>query len=513
MKKLLIILFLSLYGAVAFPQREGFFNVYEQAEKSFCASAAIDAEDESKIIAVYDYYGSAGELKKISNDGVMLCSLPISNESAFSGIVGLFHDPFNLNSFYALGYVTHQDMQITKPLVIHFDEDLNLIDWREVDLPGEYHQFTMSRSLLTSEGDFLFATSLGPQDGYHRLYMRIALDGTLIKFHEETEGCGSGVMINAIFEFPEGNRFGEYRNSYLEQGYLTEVQRLFSFDDDFVFDTLHEYGPIQQINGDTACVVYLNSVANATAMTLGDSVLLFSHKAYEKWYNPYTNTTFATDNSSVLFSAGLDGKPLNYLVVGSRNDTTETSFSFNAIDVAKGESKDGKQIYHGCFGYSSFLPATSPYNITLTKTDELLNVVWQKSFFHPSRFLQATILTATNDGGCLVVGGAFDYSSNHFDLFTLKVNPDGYLDVDEIIVQDTHPYTYYPNPVQSHLQMQFSPDMQPKQVELYDLQGRLVRTLRSGFGSIDMEQLPAGTYTLRVTLEDGKTYSDKVVKE
>ncbi|MBQ6305190.1 MAG: T9SS type A sorting domain-containing protein, partial [Bacteroidales bacterium] len=75
------------------------------------------------------------------------------------------------------------------------------------------------------------------------------------------------------------------------------------------------------------------------------------------------------------------------------------------------------------------------------------------------------------------------------------------------------PFTYYPNPAKEQLHMQFSPDVQPKQIELYDLQGRLVRTQSKAFESIDMSQLPAGTYTLRVTMEDGKTYSDKVVKE
>jgi hypothetical protein len=47
----------------------------------------------------------------------------------------------------------------------------------------------------------------------------------------------------------------------------------------------------------------------------------------------------------------------------------------------------------------------------------------------------------------------------------------------------------------------------------YDLQGRLVRSQSKALESINMSQLPAGTYTLRVTLEEGKTYSDKVVKE
>ena len=78
---------------------------------------------------------------------------------------------------------------------------------------------------------------------------------------------------------------------------------------------------------------------------------------------------------------------------------------------------------------------------------------------------------------------------------------------------EVRPYTFYTNPVNEQLLMDFSPDVQPSQVELYDLQGRLVRTQSKAFESIDMSQLPAGTYTMRVTLKDGKSYSDKVVKD
>ena len=84
---------------------------------------------------------------------------------------------------------------------------------------------------------------------------------------------------------------------------------------------------------------------------------------------------------------------------------------------------------------------------------------------------------------------------------------------DEFLVQDNLPYTYYPNPAHDQLRLQYSPDVQPAQVELYDLQGRLVRTQHGNFEHIDIHQLPAGTYTMRVIMEDGKSYSDKVVKE
>ncbi len=75
------------------------------------------------------------------------------------------------------------------------------------------------------------------------------------------------------------------------------------------------------------------------------------------------------------------------------------------------------------------------------------------------------------------------------------------------------PYMFYPNPTQSELHLQYSPDVTPKQIELYDLQGRLVQTQSKNLESLNMAGLPAGTYTMRVMLEGGKVFSDKVVKE
>ena len=75
------------------------------------------------------------------------------------------------------------------------------------------------------------------------------------------------------------------------------------------------------------------------------------------------------------------------------------------------------------------------------------------------------------------------------------------------------PYLFFPNPAQDQLHLQYSPDVKPDKVELYDLQGRLVRTQSEGIESINLQGLAPGQYLMKVTLEDGKTYSDKVVKE
>ena len=74
-------------------------------------------------------------------------------------------------------------------------------------------------------------------------------------------------------------------------------------------------------------------------------------------------------------------------------------------------------------------------------------------------------------------------------------------------------FSVYPIPVKSWLHIQFANDVQPKQIDLYDLQVRLAHAQSDNFENIDLSRLPAGTYTLRVTMEDGSVYSDKVVKE
>ena len=98
------------------------------------------------------------------------------------------------------------------------------------------------------------------------------------------------------------------------------------------------------------------------------------------------------------------------------------------------------------------------------------------------------------------------------EVFVLKFFSDGTLAIPEM-EEFVRPYAYYPNPAQNELHLNYSPDVTPSQIELYDIQGRLVRSQRNGLESINLEGLPAGTYTMRVTLEGGKVFSDKVVKE
>ena len=152
--------------------------------------------------------------------------------------------------------------------------------------------------------------------------------------------------------------------------------------------------------------------------------------------------------------------------------------------------------------------------IGIAKLDGDLNIIWQRyclgSDVSTSGYKHAYCYVSLMKEGFMVGGKIF--SSPKDKLFYVFVH-----DGDINSIPETgfliRPYTYWPNPVESELRLQYSPDVTPTQIELYDLQGRMVRTQRNGLESINMEGLPAGTYTMRVVLENGKAYSDKVVKE
>ena len=159
-------------------------------------------------------------------------------------------------------------------------------------------------------------------------------------------------------------------------------------------------------------------------------------------------------------------------------------------------------------------------SVTVVKMDTDLNVEWKRlcktADIIPSYpfELSAVYEDDTNEEKGIVWSG-YAWKADNIDksgLLHFFLNHDGTVGTNEGGIE-VRPYTYYPNPAQDRLRLQYSPDVQPKLVELYDLQGRLVRTQRQGLESLDMSQLPTGIYTMRVTMEDGQTFSDKVVKE
>ncbi len=158
-------------------------------------------------------------------------------------------------------------------------------------------------------------------------------------------------------------------------------------------------------------------------------------------------------------------------------------------------------------------------SVIIVKMDTNLNVDWKRYCKTNNIVLEGwfeySVLFEDEFGeekGIAWMGVGKTAGNNYNGTIYFFLNHDGTVGVSEGGME-VRPYCFYPNPANDQLHLQYSPDVQPARVELFDLQGRLVRTQQRNLEHIDMSQLPAGTYTMRVTMEDGTVYSDKVVKE
>ena len=177
---------------------------------------------------------------------------------------------------------------------------------------------------------------------------------------------------------------------------------------------------------------------------------------------------------------------------------------------------NGDDVYLCYYVYTGSF--SRPIRTVVCKLDTDLNLKWQRWYGEESGQYIITGTALTSDGGCLLTGGG-GKSIPTFgpggtpSPYLLKITAEGYCSVKENKEPLLKPYNCYPNPVDDQLHLQYSPDVTPKALEIHDMQGRLIRTQHKGLETIQLENLPLGTYTLRILLEDGTTYSEKVVKQ
>ena len=145
--------------------------------------------------------------------------------------------------------------------------------------------------------------------------------------------------------------------------------------------------------------------------------------------------------------------------------------------------------------------------VSVVKMDLDFNIIWQRYCLGPDYFLGEQ-MTLLEEGG-VAIGGVYTIPPPRNFFVFIDDHGVGTPESEAFI----RPYAFWPNPAHDQLCLQYSPDVQPTQIEFYDLQGRLVRTQTTSFESLSMEGLAVGQYVLKITLENGKVYTDKVVKE
>ena len=159
--------------------------------------------------------------------------------------------------------------------------------------------------------------------------------------------------------------------------------------------------------------------------------------------------------------------------------------------------------------------------IVIVKMDVNLNVEWKRFCKTEGIFLWSPFNSpfvfedeAGEEKGVAWSGYAVR-TDNHNEQGWLyfMLNHDGPVnDLSEFGIE-VRPYAYYPNPARNEVHLSYSPDVQPARIELYDLQGRLLQTQTQSLESIGLEGLAVGQYLMKVFLDNGKVFTEKVVKK
>ena len=369
-----------------------------------------------------------------------------------------------------------------------------------------------------------------------------------VDFNGHIVDCHGDLIIKYYMERPDGT-YDDYIVRIDREGTLENQALLFEDSDLIVkpFDVLKE-SPLQYYQWEPSstteirpnlAIVVIDSLFNKNTVILNKTlreetiyVEGVSHTHYEYLSINYQTMVIPIGGDDILVAAEYRSDT-NYSPIHSEYGVAVAKYDIRTMQL-KGYVvfNDHPGFYNRgrCFGLKKMSDGTvyfvywehpeSNESVIVVKMDTDLNVEWKRlcktADIIPSYpfELSAVYEDDTNEEKGIVWSG-YAWKGDNNDksgLLHFFLNHDGTVGTNEGGIE-VRPYTYYPNPAQDRLRLQYSPDVQPKLVELYDLQGRLVRTQRQGLESLDMSQLPTGIYTMRVTMEDGQTFSDKVVKE
>ena len=69
----------------------------------------------------------------------------------------------------------------------------------------------------------------------------------------------------------------------------------------------------------------------------------------------------------------------------------------------------------------------------------------------------------------------------------------------------------YPNPVEDRLSLQLPDNIHCEKVKIYGIDSRLLKAQDDDFESIDLSRLAQGVYIVKINLNEGQIYTEKIV--
>ena len=418
---------------------------------------------------------------KISSEGQITDSLLIENDNI--RLRTLFEtNPNNPDDHLFAYFDVNQDGIVFRMTFI--DSHLNIIGTNDVLLDNSTH-WNSYDCFMDSNGDIIASFSFTEDTAFRTFFVRLGFDGTL-KFKKE-------IPEIRHFEQLQSSHTGEYCKSPLQYCYwgsnntndLGENPPIRNYVLDSLFNVVDEHGYYRYNNN------FYGNGWQEHIVPLDDEHYLLTTR-----YSQYDYNSNGQLRSVILAKFDMDHHLKSIRFFGEEIDMGPAPIRTEV------RNEDIYFSYMSCVGQNNHL--------VLICLDKDLNVRWETRLLNEDRFHWGTCMRILCDKKIAI--GSFGYGINPGSISVVIVHDD-YDNAVEHQGITIRPYLFYPNPAQNELHLQYSPDMKPKEIELYDLQGRLVRSQSNGLESISLQGLSAGQYLMKVTLENGKVFTDKVVKE
>ena len=454
---------------------------------------------------------------KVSFAGDIIGELALGFDDRYSQVIRLFNDPADARYFIAIGTAHDNSLHYDRPFMAKFDLDLNLLWQRVIELPEPYHNIFNMGTIMDRWGDIVCFSPNGADS--NPVFYRLTTEGELAAISEYPYPYY--LIVNncsGLFEYQDKDGgYGQVVDSE-DARYLIRVDR------DLELVSVREVPKeIWDYNQGTYLSVSLSILFVTAGIPLPDGSVILGGDGLVNCMDSQHNWT---DYDVIGFmKIDPEGNLIDYAMggqdgIGEGNDSIKTMTANVCTDMV------GSDAFY--FSYAVGEPYGFGYDyincFVVTMMDVDGNVIWHRYWdrYKPQYAMKVydpQSVTTTSDNGCLVSGYCYcsningtQVRSSAPEIFALKFFADGTLSVPEAEAF-VRPYMFWPNPVSDQLNFEFSPDVMPTKIELYDLQGRLVRSQANAWQSLNMEGLAAGQYVMKVTMEDGKVFSDKVVKE
>jgi hypothetical protein len=422
-------------------------------------------------------------LYKITPQGELLDSLFIEDHNVYS-LNPFLRDPYNSNSNIMTSFYTLDDVNYYK--ATYYDDNLNITD----EVVTEYYDnCDIPRKFFIDSNNDLICRSKLDDDNF--CLVRMGLDGTLkAQSNPIPKQSGTNIVLeHPIFELsPEPLRYGYVL--YRDNDITIDI-----YDENFTKLDTKTVNRFEDWQFHTS--IYTNACGT------GDGGFFITAEAGKIQGQSIVHTC-------LLLKFNADFEIESGYSLGEFYSYPRWDFDNRNLLVTD------NSIYLACkYKKTVEVGNGSKTSLVVKRFDKDLNLTWEEYTIEVVDSGEIVVygLTALSNGGIATTGWLYSGSSGYYsskDIYAIAF--DNYLSADENSASE-NPFICYPNPAKDVVQIDFSESFDCQSIEIYAIDGRLLESQNNNLDKITIANLTPGLYLIKVRMNDGKEFSERIVKE